>query len=70
MVSPTLVACMELAVEDDSGTTITEDLVDDELDETEVDKKEVAGVLGEVLTEEDEGVVEPPAVPEGATLSW
>lgn len=71
MLSHTLVALVELAVEETKagGTTLTRDLVDDELDGTEVDTEgAIVGVLGEVLTDEDEGVVAPPAVPEAAAL--
>jgi hypothetical protein len=45
-----------------------EDVEDDD-DDDDDESKEDPGVLREVLTDEDVGVVPPPAVPEGATLS-
>lgn len=73
MISHTLVALIELAVRDTGMGTITEDRVGDEFaeldEEEEEDKEEGPAVLEVELTEAEVGVVAPPAVPDGASLS-
>jgi hypothetical protein len=60
---------LELAVDETGEATIDVNELDDVEDEDDEESKEDPGVLGEVLTDEEVGVVPLPAVPEGATLS-
>jgi hypothetical protein len=70
MRSHTLVAFVGPGVEDTDLAKTAEGLVDDGLDDDELDDgEEDPGVLELEPTDAEEGVVPPPAVPEGEALS-
>jgi hypothetical protein len=72
MVNHTVVALVELSVEETGVATTTGDdtLAEEGADANEKEWKGGPEVLEVKLTDEEEAGVAPPAVPDGATLSW